>query len=117
LVDVHGPVVEADVDRAVWVVLDYAVDEARPDGVVVSAAMLTITVTGTVTAVGAGLTVSVLARAVEVLGAGAADVRQGWRPARVTDVLGELRGGPIATIAGHFWRLALPWGVRVVSDP
>jgi hypothetical protein len=116
LVDVYGAVVEADVDGAVWVVLDYAVDDAHPDGgVIVSAAMLTITGTGTVTAVGAGLTVSVLARALEVVGA--ADVRQGWRPARVMDVLGELRGGPIATIAGHFWRGALPWGVRVVSDP
>ena len=100
MVDVYGAVVEADVDGAVWVVLDYAVDEAHPHGVLVSEAMLTITGTGTVTAVGAGLTVSLLARALEVVGA--ADVRQGWRPARVMDVLGELSGGPIAAIAGHF---------------
>ena len=69
LVDVHGAVVEVDVDGAVWVVFDYAVDQAHFAGVAVPAAMVTITVTVTVAAVGAGLTVSVLARVVEVVGA------------------------------------------------
>ena len=60
LVDVHRAVVEADVDGAVGVVLDYVVDETNLDAAVIDPAAVTVMVTITATATVAVLTVTVV---------------------------------------------------------